>query len=187
MGWRQVLVLYLVLGGLAAEYVLIERPRPPAPHGLPARQRFLPLQADELRQLRLDQGGRTVVSRRSGGRWLVVDPPDAPIPPDLIAAFARALAGAEQIERVMENDADPHTYGLDERAARVEVLGASGDPFVVTLGGTNPTGTAVYARLAGASGVVLIGRDVRYYEELIFQALAAGPAPAVDGHAPIGG
>jgi len=164
VGWRQVLVLYLVLGGLAAEYVLIERPRPPAPHGLPARQRFLPLQADELRQLRLDLGGRTVVSRRSGDRWLV-----------------------EQIERVMENDADPHTYGLDERAARVEVLGASGDPFVVTLGGTNPTGTAVYARLAGASGVVLIGRDVRYYEELIFQALAAGPAPAVDGHAPIGG
>ncbi|HYV57490.1 MAG TPA: hypothetical protein VE911_08095, partial [Candidatus Nitrosopolaris sp.] len=59
--------------------------------------------------------------------------------------------------------------------------------FVVTLGGTNPTGTAVYARLAGAPEVVLIGRDVQYYEELIFQALAGTPAPAVDGRAPIGG
>ena len=98
MGWRQVLGLYLVLGGLAAEYGLIERRRPPTPHGLPARQRFLPLRPDELRQVRLDQGGRTVVSRRSGDRWVVVDPPNAAIPPDLIAAFARALTGAEQID-----------------------------------------------------------------------------------------
>jgi len=187
VGWRQVIVLYVVLAGLAAEYLLVERRRPPPPHGVPARQRFLPLRPEELRQVRLDQGGRTVVSRRSGDRWVVVDPPDTTIPPDLIAAFTRALVGAEQIERVVENDPDPHAYGLDERAARVEVLGASGDPFVVTLGGTNPTGTAVYARLAGAPEVVLIGRDVQYYEELIFQALAGTPAPAVDGRAPIGG
>jgi Domain of unknown function (DUF4340) len=187
VGRRQVIVLYLVLAALAAEYLLIERRRPPPPHGLPARERFLPLRAEELRQMRLEQGGRTVTSRRAGERWVVVDPPSAAIPPDLIAAFARALAGAEQIERVKENNADLRTYGLDERAARVEVRGASGDPFVVTLGGTNPTGTAIYAQLAGTPEVVLIGRDVRYYEELIFQALTAGAAPAVDGRAPIGG
>src|SRR5262249_32335959 len=171
----------------AVDSRVIARRRPPPPHGPPVRERFLPLRTEDLRQVRLDQGGRTVISRRAGERWVVIDPPNAGIPPDLIAAFARALAGAEQIERVKENDADPRTYGLDERAARVEVRGESGDPLVVTLGGTNPTGTAIYARLGSVPEVVLIGRDVRYYEELIFQALAAGEAPAVDGRAPVGG
>jgi len=47
---------------------------------------------------------------------------------------------------------------------------------VVTIGDANPTGTAVYAQRQGAPDVVLIGRNVRYYEDLIFQALPAGGA-----------
>ncbi len=35
--------------------------------------------------------------------------------------------------------------------------------------------------------VVLIGRNVRYYEDLIFQALSAARVPAADADAPVGG
>jgi hypothetical protein len=58
---------------------------------------------------------------------------------------------------------------------------------VIRIGGTNPTGTAVYARREGATAVVLIGRNVSYYEGLIFEALPPARVPAGDGDAPVGG
>ena len=61
------------------------------------------------------------------------------------------------------------------------------EPIGITIGGTNPTGTAVYARRRGTPDVVLIGRNVRDYEDLIFQALSADRVPATEAGAQIGG
>ena len=181
------ILLWVVFAALAAEYRLVERRPTAGPPVVPARPRFLPLRAQDMREVRLVRGGRVVVSRRNAGGWTVVEPAGAPVAPDLIAAFANALGEAEEIERVGNADADPRAYGLDEGAARVEVVPEAGEPVVVTLGGANPTGTAVYARRREAPDVVLIGRNVGYYEDLIFQALSAGRVPAADRDAPVGG
>lgn len=186
MRWRQVFVLYLVCGALAAQRWWVERRRVDRPAAQPVRERFLPVDAGDVREVRLRRGGRTIVSRREGGTWQVVEPAGASIPSDLLEAFASALADAEEIARVGGADADAHAYGLDERAARVDVVASHGDPVSVTIGETNPTGTAVYARRGASPDIVLIGRNVRYYEDLIFQALPAGAVPAADG-APVGG
>jgi hypothetical protein len=186
MRWRQVVILYLVAAALGLDYWLVERPRPAAPEGPPARQRFLTVDPEALREVRLLRAGRRVVSQRSGDRWTVIEPVGATVPSDLIAAFTKALTATEEIEHVAGQEADAPSYGLDEDAARVELVTASGEPFVVTLGATNPTGTALYARRGDAPEVILIGRDVRYYEDLIFQALVAAPAPAVEDVGPIG-
>ena len=187
MRWRQVLLLYAVLGGLGAEYWLVERRRVEPEEAEQARPRFLPVEPAELREIRLLRDGRTVVSRRGASGWEVVEPAGAPIPPDLIAAFASALAGAEEIAHVAGAEADPRTYGLDDRAVRVEMLTERGDSVSVTIGATNPTGTAVYAQRGGTPDVVLLGRNVGYYEELLFQALSAGHVPAAEEGAPVGG
>lgn len=186
MRWRQVVVLYVVAGALGAEYWTIERVRPIVPEGPPVRQRFLTVDPDGLREVRLVRAGRRVVMQRSGDRWTVVEPPGATVPSDLIAAFTRALTATEEIERVAGENADARSYGLDDGAGRVELVPVSGESVVVTLGATNPTGTALYARRGDAPEVILIGRDVRYYEDLIFQALAAAPAPPVEDAGPIG-
>jgi hypothetical protein len=186
MRWRQVILLYLVLGALGAEYWLVERRQVPA-DARPERRRFLALGAGDVREVRLARGGRTIVSRRVDGGWAVVEPPAAPIPPDLVAAFMVALTQAEEIALVGGADADPQVYGLGERASRVEIVGATGEPLVVTIGETNPTGTAVYARRADRPEVVLIGRNVRYYEDLLFQALPAVEVPGGDRALPVGG
>ena len=187
MRWRQVVVLYAVFAALAAEYWLVERRAPPVPPEHPAHQRFLSLEPEDLREMRLVRGGRTVVTARRGSRWEVIEPADAVVPPDLIAAFAIALTRAEEIDVMGGTGADSHAYGFDEQAGRVEMLVDRGEPVVVTLGGTNPTGTAVYARRGSAAAIVLIGRNVRYYEDLIFKALPASRAPAVDQDVPVGG
>ena len=188
MRWRQVALLYLVLAALAGEYWFVEgRMEPPARTEAPAPPSFLRLDPATLREVRLVRGSRTVVSRREGAGWTIVEPAGAPIAPDLIAAFANALVDATEIARVGGADADADTYGLGQQAARVEVVCTSGDRLEVTIGGPNPTGTAVYARRRGSSDVVLIGRNVRYYEDLIFQALSADRVPAAEAGAPIGG
>src|SRR5437867_4598030 len=161
MRWRQVILAYVVLAGLGAEYVLVERQRQPEPEAQTPRPRFIPVQPGELQEVRLSRGGRTVVSRREASGWTIVEPAQAAIPPDLIGAFASALAEAEEIARV-GTAAEREGFGLDEGATRVEVKGERGDPVVVTIGGANPTGTAVYARRQGSAEVVLIGRNVRY-------------------------
>ena len=40
----------------------------------------------------------------------------------------------------------------------------------------NPARTAVYAQRSDSPRVFLIGLNVRYYEDLLFEALRAGPA-----------
>ena len=187
MRWRQVIVLYAVAAGLGAEYWLVERSREAAPPSRPRRQRFLPVRPDDVRELRLVRGGRTIVSRRVDGRWTVVEPAGTPIPADLVTAFTDALTAAEEIDVVVAGAGDPADYGLDATAARVELVVEHGNPVVVAIGAPNPTGTAVYARRGDAPAVVLIGRNVRYYEDLLFDALPAAHIPA-DTHAvPVGG
>ncbi|TMA84814.1 MAG: hypothetical protein E6J77_12410 [Deltaproteobacteria bacterium] len=122
MSWRQVLLLYVLLGLLGGEFWLFERRRVERPQGQPERERFLALQPGQLREVRLQRGGRTVVTRRDADGWAVVEPAGATIPSDLIDAFATALTGAEEISRVGDAQADPRAYGFDERAAQVEII-----------------------------------------------------------------
>jgi hypothetical protein len=186
MRWRQVVVLYVVLAALAGEYWFVERRRVPVKVDEPARPRFLTIEPAELREVRLEQGGRSVVSRLEDGAWRIVEPAGAEVPPDLIAAFTNALANAEEITRIEDGAVDRRAFGLDEGAVRVEMIAERREPLIVTLGTTNPTGTAIYAQRHGAPAVVLIGRNIRYYEELIFQALAGGRVPAADDKVPVG-
>ena len=188
MRWRQVRLLYVVLGALAAEYWFVERRVEPQAMSEPdAPPPFLRLRPAELREIRLVRGGRTIICRRDGAAWAIVEPAGAPVAPDLIAAFTNALAEATESAHVGGASADAHAFGLDDGAAQVEMIADGAEPIGITIGGTNPTGTAVYARRRGAPDVVLIGRNVRYYEDLIFQALSADRVPATEAGAPIGG
>ncbi len=182
MRWRGVVLAWVVCLALAGEYAAFERASRERP--VPAevvRPRFLPIGAADFRGVRLSPRGR------GGGPGARVEPAAVSIPPDLIGAFATALAESEEIARLGAGGADPKTFGLDAGATRVEVRRESGEPVVVTIGDTNPTGTAVYAQRQGASDVVLIGRNVRYYEDLIFQAIPAPRVPVPEGGAPVGG
>jgi len=148
---------------------------------------FIVIDPAGLREVRVRRQGHTMVSRWDGAGWVVVEPKGGTVPSDLIAAFANALAQSQEIARIADRADDAGQYGLDDRASRIEVVPVNGDAVVVVLGGTNPTGTAIYARRDAAPEVVLVGRNIRYYEDLIFQALGAKDAPTTDQGAPVGG
>jgi hypothetical protein len=186
VSWRQVILLWVVAAALGGWYWGVERQVKDAPPE-ESRRRLLDLEPGAVRELRVHRPGLTMVSRREGDGWVVVEPAGSVVPSDLIAAFANALAAAEEISRIAERPDDAEQYGLDARASRVEIVPERGEAVVVVLGGTNPTGTAVYARRGAAPEVVLVGRNIRYYEDLIFQALAARRAPTTEHGAPVGG
>jgi hypothetical protein len=176
--WRQVGILYLVLLVLAALYAR-ERPEPPeADPARPPRPRFLQLTAADVEGIRLVRGGRVVTLRRDGRRWQVLEPAGAELPGDLVTGFLQALLTSEEIDRVAEAGVELAPFGLDREADRVELTRAGGEVVVVALGGPNPTGTALYARREADGRIVLIGRQVRDYEDLIYNALPRGAVPA---------
>lgn len=175
MRWRQVVVLWVVCLALGAAWWAGENP-PPAAEPKSGRPRFLRLVPDELIGLRLARGGRTLVLARQGTQWTVVEPTGAAVPGDLVLAFVRALAEAEEIDRTTATG-DRHAFGLDERATSLDLRLADGSTVALTLGGTNPTGTAIYATRSGDDGIVVIGRQLRTYEDLLFQALPSATVP----------
>jgi len=178
MRWRQVGFLYLVFGVLAVLY-LRERPAPPeADTSRPPRPRFLQLTAADVTGIRLVRGARIVNLRRDGREWRVIEPAGANLPGDLVSGFLQALLTTEEIDRIAATTGDLRSFGLDDDADRVELSLEQGEPLVVTLGSTNPTGTALYARRPSEGGVVLIGRQVRDYQDLIYGALPRGAVPA---------
>jgi hypothetical protein len=186
MRWRQVALLYLVLAVLAAVF-LRERPQAPATDvAHPPRPRFLQVTASDVMAIRLVRAGRVVSVRRDGRGWTVVEPAGTELPGDLVNGFLQALLTSEEIERIATTTGDLRSFGLDDDADRIELTLEQGEPVVVTLGGTNPTGTALYARRAAENGIVLIGRQVRDYQDLIYGALPRGAVPAGTGDGRIG-
>jgi hypothetical protein len=110
----------------------------------------------------------------------VVEPAGAVLPRDLVTGFLQALLTAEEIEPIVTPTQDLRGFGLDRQGDLVELrVARRGDPVAVTLGLPNPTGTALYARREADGAVVLIGRRVRDYEDMIYNALPRGGAPAV--------
>ena len=186
MRWRQVILLYAVAVALGGWYWTVGQHLSETPK-TQDRRRFLNLDAQGVREIRVRRPDSVMVSRWDGGGWVIVEPAGGVVPSDLIAAFTNALAAAEEIARVTDRTDDAKQYGLDERASRIEIVPIRGDPIIVVLGEMNPTRTAVYARLDAAPEVVLVGRNIRYYEDLIFEALSAHEAPTTEHGAPVGG
>jgi hypothetical protein len=177
MRWSHVVLLYLVAALLGGQYWFVERGRPAADAPQETvRPKLVELDADTVTAIRLKRGDRSMVMQRPDERWTAVEPAGVAVPHDLVRAFLQAIVAAEVIHPVEEPTGGLGAYGLGEGATSVDLTLQDGRTLALTLGGTNPTGTALYARRTESPPIVLIGRQVRYYEDLLFQAL---PVPRV--------
>jgi hypothetical protein len=186
MRWRQVALLYVVAAILAVLFGRERAPAPEADRSRPPRARFLEMAASDVAGIRLVRGDRAVHIRREGGDWVVVEPAGMQLPNDLVTGFLQALLTTEEIDHIATTTGELASFGLDDHADRVELARTEGEPVTVTLGGTNPTGTALYARNVPDGSVVLIGRQVRDYEDMIYNALPRGAVPAATAEGRIG-
>jgi hypothetical protein len=175
MTWRRVGVIYTVLTLLSAIAVLTERRQSanetPAPGA--AIHSLLETEPAAVTAVTFTRAGRLVRAARVDGRWQTVEPQDTRISPDLIEATIATLTAGQASEMlVAEGTTELAAYGLDAPSATVEVVlhDAPNQPITVTLGARNPTRTAGYARRSDRPGIFLVGMNLSYYIDLIFDA-----------------
>jgi hypothetical protein len=171
MTWRRAAVYWLCFLALGVYYVVVERE--PAGHAVAhlTRAPFLEVPPEEIQAVELRRGNTVVRCRRGKDRWQVLEPAGARVPVDLIAALVNNLAQLPDVEVIAETAQDLGQFGLETPVSQITLTRASGPPIAVHLGARNPSGTAVYAQRSDSPRVYLIGLNVRYYEDLVFEAV----------------
>jgi hypothetical protein len=179
MSWRRVAVIYVVLAALAGYVFLLDRgavSTAEAPVPETAGPSLLEADAAAVTTVTFHKAGRIVRATREDGRWHATEPAGAHVSPDLIAATIATLTAGQGAEKLApEPEHDLAAYGLDTPSATVEVVigPPSTPPVTVMLGARNPTSTAVYARRSDQGTIFLVGMNLSYYIDLIFDAAAA--------------
>jgi hypothetical protein len=175
MTWRRVALYWACFIALSVYYVAAER----EPAGEAAahlkRAPFLTVPEEQITAVQVQRGARVVRCRRVAGRWKVVDPPDSSVPSDLIAGLITNFTQLPDVEVVADHPADLAQFGLDPPVSQLVLTPVSGAPITVRLGNRNPAGTALYAQRGAGARVFLIGLNVSYYEDLLFEGVHGAP------------
>jgi hypothetical protein len=174
MSWRRVASIYVVLIALAAWVLVVERDAPPleAPRTqAPVGPSLVDATADAVTAITLRRQGAVVRAAREQSRWRAVEPPGVRIPSDLIEATVATLTAGQAAERIADTAGpDLAAYGLDSPSATLELAMDPGRAVTVEVGAQNPTRTAVYARRGDSPAIFLVGMNLNYYIDLIFDA-----------------
>ncbi len=175
MSWRRVGTIYVVLALLAA--VVIVGGREGGSTGTPERQAvgpsMLATDAAAVQAVTFRKGDRSVRAVLQDRRWRTIEPAGAEVSSDLIAATIATLTEGQAAEKLAQQpEHDLAAYGLDAPSATVDVVigDAATKPVTVEIGARNPTQTAVYARRRDQPAIFLVGMNLSYYIDLIFDA-----------------
>lgn len=171
MSPRPAILFSLLLVILLLYYLMIDRGKTLQIHGEQEKANLLEL-AGGVEAVDLNRGGERVRFQKTsdGKLFEVVAPQGGFAPQDLMNAIAGLLMKSNEVEIVNDNASDLAQYGLDHPVSEVDIqTPGKSAPVKVYFGGENPTHTAFYAKLEGSPRVFLLGMDLRYYQDLMFE------------------
>lgn len=180
MTWRSTAAYWMLFVLLCGYYATVEqRPEPPSEAKL-ARKKVADVYTEDVKALVMRGQGKEIRCERRDKRWVAVKPEGTKAAPDLIAALIENLTEKQQAE---EMDAAPKpedikAYGLTDAATEIDLELADGKTVVIKLGGRNPPQTAIYAQSSLTPRVLLVGLNVQYYTDLLYEAAAKTAAAA---------
>jgi hypothetical protein len=132
---------------------------------------FLAAKPEEVDEVEIEMSGQYAQIKRLGTAWQVVQPPGREVSADLVSALLTAVLEIPEVEVVGLRDDRTTEFGLDAPTVELRLRTASGTSLTIRLGTLNPARTAVYANGSGTRDVVLLGLNVRYYLDLVAEAL----------------
>lgn len=110
------------------------------------------------------------VKTGDGKLYQVVAPSGKFIPQDLMNAMVQLLLGQKSVEVIAENSQNVAQFGLDHPQSEMTIEApGKPQPIKINFGSENPTHTAIYAQIQGTPKVFLLGRNLEYYQQLMFQ------------------
>lgn len=174
MSVRKTIAFWVVAALLFGYWWAVERAPDDAKAGLEIqREKFVELYRDEVQAVELTRDGRTVrAERNEKKRWAAVAPAGVALPHDLVVTLIDSLSDEQQSEVVNDKptEADLSAFGLDEPRTRVRLELAGGKDLRIEFGAANPPHTAIYARKHVSPKIYLVGLNLEYYGDLLFQA-----------------
>ena len=172
MTWWKTAAYWGLAACLFAYYLAFEGEPPAAEQTKSRMEIVLPIFTDEVKGLTLRTEGREIRTERPEKRWRVVRPEERAVPSDLFTALLDSLTKSQKSEVVSASPSQEEVegFGLAAPAWTLEVEGKDGKKTIVQFGDRNPPTTAVYARIEGSPKVFLVGLNVQYYGDLIFEA-----------------
>lgn len=170
MNIRSAIVLSVVFIILLPIY-LWGRPEIKRDRQLTDKQESL-LGLDGIDAVTLVRGTETIHFQKTadGKLYSITQPPNAFVPQDLMNATTALLINAKQVEVVSDNLNDLAQFELDHPKVSMTIeTRDKPQPIKILFGGENPTKTAIYAEIVGVPKVFLLGRNLEYYQTLMFQ------------------
>jgi Domain of unknown function (DUF4340) len=169
--WRSTIAYWLIALVLGAYYMAFERRPAPQSDVRVAREKVLDVFSDEVTAVTLHREGREVRCEKRDKRWQIVKPQGAKAPADLVAALVENLTDKQEAEEInaTPNAEDLRSFGLGDSSPTIEIeVGAK--RLAVKLGSRNPPQTAIYAQTSTSPRVLLVGVNVQYYADLLYEA-----------------
>ena len=175
MTWRRVALIYVALVLLASYVLVFERAASESDQAGPrsTSSSLLETEASSVTSVTFRKEGRVVRATREDRRWRVLEPPGIEVSSDLLEATIATLTAGQASEKLSpEPENALAAYGLDTPSATLEVIltGVADSPVTILIGARNPTRTAVYARRSDLNTIFLVGMNLSYYIDLIFDA-----------------
>jgi len=181
MTWQKIGLYYVLAAVLGTYFFLFEwhpnkKPGlvdPTAPVAV-QQSHFLPVSREDIQEIVMKQGNVTILCRRDGQRWTVLEPAGLDIPSDLVTSFVENLTPTKEVIIIDKEPKETAPYGLDRPSTTVVVKDKTGKEIAtVSLGGQNPTSSAVYAQKDSSPQVYLLGQSVSYYAQLVFEKVGS--------------
>jgi hypothetical protein len=130
------------------------------------------LKLNGIDSITVKRGSETLRYQKTadGKLYQLVEPQGKFVPQDLMQALVSLLVNAKQVEVVAENTNDLAQFGLDHPRSEMTIdATGTGQPIRIFFGAENPTRTAIYAQIEGIPKVFLLGRNLEYYQSVMFE------------------
>ncbi len=177
MSWKKIGIYYTLATIFAAYFLLVEW-RPNKRPGLvdptepaPVQQsQFITVPRDDIHEVILKRNNLSVLCRRDGQRWVVIEPVGLEVSSDLVTSLIENLTPIKEVVIIAADPKDAAPYGLDNPKTTVIIKDKTGKEIAtVSIGRENPTSSAVYVRKDPSPQVYLLGQSVSYYAQLVFE------------------
>ena len=156
--FRSLAVMAALLAGLVAYIFLVDQKKPVGEDAEQKPKVFDGLKADAVDQIKISTiGGGDAVLAKSGSDWKLTSPTEARADQSEVSSITSSLESLA-VERVVdEKPSNLGDYGLKEPAVEVSFKTKSDKAFkTLQLGSKTPTGSDMYAKLAGQPRVFLV-------------------------------
>lgn len=170
MSARPAILFTILLAILVPFYYYVDRPAVRNATAKVVEASLLNLKGIDA--LTLTRGDEKIRYERmsDGQHYKVVQPQGKFIPQDLMQALNSLLISAKSVEVVSTDPNDTAEFGLDKPRGEIVIEAADKPkPINIFFGNENPTHTAIYAQIEGSPKVFLLGKNLEYYQRLMFE------------------